>query len=156
MRIVRKLNTESGTCEVPMLPVLVQDGIDVAAGDGATATSLLSTALVAGDPAPKGGYLVNELCYDLQVDMTVVHFDPALPCPDPGCPAPASSLITTVVTFTVDSQSEFELPAAFWQDIQVTVLDDTGAPVAIVAGEEGRVSIQSCREGKCNCDIVVI
>lgn len=157
MRIVRKLNTNAGAdCKVPMLPVLVQNSVDLAAGDGALA-SLLAAPLVAGEPAPFGGYVENDLCIPIQVTLTVIHLDPTVDCPEPGCPVPASALITTVLDpIVIDPKTEFELPGAYWSDIQMETLDATEAIAPIVAGDEGSVSLNSCREGVCGCDVVVV
>lgn len=121
-----------------------------AAAPGATtgATPIVLGTIPAGDNAPLGGTISITGCKAVQLDLNILIGDDCLECT-------ADTLTLLPKTYVFDPEPNggtiiYELPEVFYGgDVEVTLLDATGAPVDCPEGLSETVKLTSCWAPNC-------
>lgn len=116
-------------CRGAVAPIVEQGAAAFAAdgsGDSTGSTPVVIEDLAAGAAAFNGGQVINRGCFDLLVELGYLAGDDCDPCTTPD------SLSLVPISLVVPANASMPLPSGFWQDLQVTLVDSSGAPVDLV------------------------
>lgn len=117
-------NSGSTGCVGAVAPIVQQGELTFLPGTGSALTDLVA-AIASGSPAPFGGQIVNNGCYDILATITYLQGDDCDECTTPD------TLTQVVVTVEVPKNSAFPIPDGYFTQIQVQTIDATNAPVDV-------------------------
>lgn len=154
-QMISFLDSQVGSsCKKAVAPIILQDGATFAAdgsGDSLGAAPVIVADIAALDPAHYGGQIVTRGCKDVLVELQYLDGDDCEPCTDPD------ALALIPISVIVPANSSFPLPDGFWQDLQVTLVDDAAAPVDLTGTAVQNVMVYSCYTPECpECAVMAI
>ena len=139
MQMILQQTDMGNTCRKAVAPVIAGGSVlfDAAVAAEAGALPLPVTTIASGAAAPYGGTINVKGCKNVLVEVDYLDGDDCDPCTDPD------ALVTATMSFVMQANSTYEVPAGFWTEIRATLIDTAGVAVDLVGTQTEMVTLHS-------------
>ena len=142
----------TSNCLRAIAPIVASGAVlfDGAVAAEAGAAALPVATIASAEKAPFGGTINVSGCKNVAIEVDYLTGDDCDSCTDPDV------LTVETVTFIMQANSTYEVPAGFWKEIRATLIDSAGAPVDLSATQTEKVVLHSGYQPTCMDCVVLV